>query len=202
MTVNVNSSILVEELVGQPAGGPATVTCGYTNLPATDLAPPDYTNECPEAGAPGSTNTDLFPEQMFFGSDPSARARVRLEPAAGSPAVDGGQPGPVPPRLLDDRLRRGPAARAGDGGELPHRHPRPGRDRDAAVSCSATLAVSPTGTGSGTVTGPGINCGGGTTDCSETVAVGSDDRADGDAGRRLELRRLRGRRLLDEPLHA
>ena len=172
MTVNVNSSILVEELVGQPAGGPATVTCGYTNLPATDLAPPDYTDECPLAGEPGSTNTNTSPGNLFVGPSGSFISGFDWSLRAGSPAVDGGQPGPLSPQFSQTDFDGNPRLVPGTAATCPTGI----RDQGAferASDCERTLTVSTTGTGFGKVTGPGIDCGEGATDCTETVAVGA-----------------------------
>lgn len=171
MDLDVDSSILLEEIVTEVGAG--TVTCEYTNFLEFADDDGDYTNECPEAGAPGSTNTDLFPEQMFLGPDPFLPLGFDWSLQASSPAVDGGQPGPVPPGFSTTDFFEDPRIEPGKAASCPTGIRDQGAIEHAAVSCNATLAVAPTGNGSGTVTGPGINCGGGNTDCSETVARGS-----------------------------
>jgi hypothetical protein len=172
VTTTIDSSILVDEVFVETNGGDGTLTCEYTNFTQISLPNPLYTNDCPSAGDPGSTNTANDPADLF---DPGGSSSP-WELASGSAAIDAGQPGAVPAGLsntdfdLDPRRVPGRAATCPDGV----------RDQGAyearAVSCAPptqTLTVSTAGTGSGTVTGPGINCGAGNTDCSETFAPGA-----------------------------
>ena len=171
MDVDFDSSILVDELVGEPSGGTATVACDHTDLPATDLASPEFTDQCPLAGAPGSTNTSTDPDDLFVGF--SFFGDYDWDLRAGSPAIDRGRPGPVPPGMSATDFLGDPRLMPGTAATCPTGIRDQGAYERAAVSCRRTLAVSTTGTGAGTVTGPGIACGAGQTDCSETVAIGT-----------------------------
>ncbi len=166
----VDSSILVDRLLVDGPGAPLTLTCLYSNITnMTTPGDPDFTNDCPPAAAPGSTNTDTDPGELF--EDPlSGDWSLR----AGSPAIDGGEPGPVPPGLSTTDFDGDARRVAGTTATCPDGIRDQGAFEHARISCQRTLSVATSGTGSGTVTGPGIDCGGaGHTDCSETVALGS-----------------------------
>ena len=167
----IDSTIIVDQLTVDFPGAPLALTCVYTNF--TDMSTPvdttGFTNDCPDGTQPGSTNTlaspgDIFEDALF--GDWSLQA--------GSPAIDAGQPGPVPAGFSttdiegDQRRQAGTAATCPDGVRDQGAFEAPG------VACTKTLTVSTTGTGAGTVTGPGIDCGGeGHTDCTQTVPSGA-----------------------------
>ncbi len=175
--VTLDSTIAVGTIYVDDPGAPMTLTCEYSNFAPADLSLPpdmtDFTDNCPPARSPGSTNTDTDPDDLF--EDPFF-GNWSLQ--AGSPAIDGGMPGPVPMGFSNTDIDGDPRRLPGTAATCPD----PVRDQGAfeapanpctPPSTQRTLSVSTSGTGSGTVTGPGIDCGAGRTDCSETVAAGS-----------------------------
>jgi hypothetical protein len=173
----VDSTILVDQLFVDDPGADLTLSCDHSNFTSisTPANPSGFTDDCPPAGDPGSTNTATDVADLF--EDPAGDDWT-LQP--GSPAIDAGRPGPVPPGLsqtdFDDNPRRVP----GTAATCPDGVRDQGAFEAATVSCpptQRTLTVTTGGTGGGTVTGPGIDCGGsGHTDCSEAVPVGTSIR--------------------------
>ena len=167
-----DSSILVDQLRVDFPGAPLTLTCVYTNF--TDKSTPvdttDFTDDCPDGTEPGSTNTFADPDDLFVGFGFGGYDwRLR----SGSPGIDAGQPGAVPPGLSDTDFLGDPRRVPGTTATCPDGVRDQGAFERRAVSCQHTLTVSTTGTGSGTVSGPGIDCGGSGSDCAETVPVGT-----------------------------
>jgi hypothetical protein len=168
----LENSILLEEIEAfNGAGG--TVTCQYTNFVGFVDSTGNYTDECPSPSAPDSTNTDYTPQQMFVGPDPSFPMNFDWSLRRSSPAVDGGLPGPVPDGFSTTDFYEDPRIQVGHAENCDTGIRDLGAIELSAVDCDATLSVSTTGTGSGSVTGPGINCGAGATDCSRTATVNS-----------------------------
>jgi hypothetical protein len=165
IAVAVDSSLLVEQLEVDFGSTPTSLTCEYTNI--TDLSTPldpDFTNDCPTIGDPGSTNTAVNVGDLFanpFAGDWSLQDE--------SPAIDAGQPGPIPAGLSDTDIDGAPRRQPGTAATCPDGVRDQGAYEAPATACSRTLTVSTVGTGAGTVTGPGIDCGAGHTDCSEAV---------------------------------
>ena len=170
----IDSSILVDEIAVETSGADGAITCEYTNFDALPLPDPPYTNDCPPAGAPGSTNTNEDPNDLF--AFPSGPNDTFWGLATGSAAIDAGQPGEIPAGTSTTDFDGDPRRVPGTTATCPDGIRDQGAYEATAVSCqppTRNLSVSTTGTGTGTVTGAGINCGGGATDCSETVALGA-----------------------------
>ena len=170
LDATVDSTIVVDQLFVDFPGAPLTLTCGYSNI--TDISTPvdttDFTNDCPQAGDPGSTNTAFDPADIF--EDP---VFGDWSQQADAPTIDAGQPGAVPAGFSTTDIDGDPRRQAGTTATCPDGVRDQGAFEAPGVACSRTLTVLPMGTGTGTVTGPGIDCGGaGHTDCTETVPSG------------------------------
>ena len=178
VNLDVDSSILVEQIetygTSEPSG---TISCVYSDIGFNAISP-EWTNEC-TPGSRDNTNTD--PATLFTGGSP-----FNWTLAPGSSAIDTGNPAALGPGVSTTDL-------AGDARVVPHTTatcPAGIRDRGAyeaaGVDCPTpppppppieerTLTVAVTGSGAGAVAGDGIDCGGeGHTDCTETVADGTE----------------------------
>jgi hypothetical protein len=164
VSLEVNSSILVEPIFAT-GNGAGSIACAFSDIRVNDIGS-SWTDDC-QPGADDNTTSD--PADLFRDA-PAEDWNLK----AGSPAIDAGEPGPVPAGFSQTDLIGDPRRQAGTTATCPDGVRDQGAFEAAGVICPRTLTVTTAGTGTGTVIAPGIDCGGpGHTDCSETFAPGT-----------------------------